>query len=113
MRVVGSTVLTLQALVLLLALPVATSVNGVAAGIAWLCFAGAAVLCIAAVAVITKPIGVALGWVAQVATAALAFFVPWLLVLAVVFGALWWGTLRVTSKVAQVDAARRAAQDAD
>lgn len=112
MRVVGSTVLTLQALVLLLALPVATSVNGVSTGAAWLYFAGAALVCIAAVGVITKPLGVILGWCAQVFTAALSLLVPWLLVLALVFAALWWGTLRVTRKVAEVDAARQASDDA-
>jgi hypothetical protein len=113
MRVVGSTILCLQAVVLLLALPVATAVNGVDAGTAWAACAGVALLCILTVGVITKPIGVALGWTAQIGTAALAFFVPWLLVLAVVFTLLWWGALRVTRKVAQVDAARHAESGAD
>jgi len=112
MRVLGSTMLTLQAVVLLLALPVATSVSGVSAGRAWVYFAGAALLCLAAVGVVTKPAGKVLGWVAQAATAALGLLVPWLLVLAAVFAALWWGALRLSAKVAAADTARASAADA-
>ena len=113
MRVVGSTLMCLQALVLLLVVPVATSVNDVSVGVAWACCAGAALLCIAATGVITKRSGVILGWAAQGATAALSLLVPWLLVLAVIFSALWWGALRITRKVALADAARQGAADAD
>ena len=110
MRVVGSTVLVLQALVLMLALPVALQVNGTSAGIAWPAFVAVALLCIVATGVITRPIGVRLGWVAQVATAALAWFVPWLLLLAVVFSVLWWAAIRAAAKVVAAQAARNAAQ---
>ena len=65
-----------------------------------------------AVGVVTKPAGKVLGWVAQVATAALGLLVPWLLVLAAVFAALWWGALRLSAKVAAADAARADADDA-
>lgn len=113
MRVLGSTMLSLQAVVLLLALPVAVSVNGVTTAKAWMYFAGAALLCICAVGAITKPAGLVMGWSAQVATMALGLLVPWLFLLGAIFAALWWGAIRISHKVSHADTARADRADAD
>ncbi len=108
MRVLGSTMLSLQAVVLLLALPVAITVNEAPAALASTLFVTTALLCFLAVGVVTKPAGRALGWLVQGATLALGFMVPWLFVLAAVFIALWWAALHFSAKVEQLNAARAA-----
>jgi Protein of unknown function (DUF4233) len=109
MRVLGSTMMSLQAVVLLLALPVATSVSGLDAGQAWLYFAGAALLCITTAAMVTRPFGIWCGWLAQLATILLGFIVPWLFFLGAVFAALWWAAIVFSARVAALKAAHEAA----
>jgi len=48
-----------------------------------------AVLCILDAGLLRRPWGITLGWVLQVATLACAFIVPAMLIVGLVFGALW------------------------
>ncbi|NDB17830.1 MAG: DUF4233 domain-containing protein [Actinobacteria bacterium] len=106
MRVLGSTMLCLQAVVLLLALPVAITVNGAPTALAASLFIATVLLCFIAIGVVTRPVGRVLGWLVQFATVGLGFLVPWLFVLAVVFLSLWWAALHFAGKVEQLNAAR-------
>lgn len=111
MRVLGSTMLSLQAIVLLLALPVAITVNGADPVVATWLFVSTAIACFVAVGVVTKPAGRWLGWIVQAATMALGFLVPWLFALAAIFVALWWASIHFAAKVEQLNAVRSAGSD--
>ena len=77
---------------------------------------GLAVLCILAAGVLRRPWGVTLGWGLQIATFAFGFIVPAMLVVGVLFGALWLTALvqgrAMDEHIADVDAQWYAAQDA-
>ncbi|MGW7209761.1 DUF4233 domain-containing protein [Streptomyces sp. NPDC054837] len=66
-------------------------------------------LCLALCGVITRPGGVALGWVLQIALIASGFAVPMMFFLGVVFAALWWASVHYGRKVDEAKA-RFAAQ---
>ena len=66
-------------------------------------------LCLALCGVITRPGGVALGWVLQIALIASGFAVPTMFFLGVVFAALWWASVHYGRKVDEAKA-RFAAQ---
>lgn len=74
-----------------------------------------AVLCILDAGLLRRPWGVTMGWVLQVATVACAFVVPLMLLVGLLFGALWLTALvqghAMDEHTRQVDAAWRAAQD--
>lgn len=106
MRVLGSTMLSLQAIVLLLALPVAITVNGADPALATWLFVSTAIACFIAVGVVTKPAGQWLGWIVQAATIGLGFLVPWLFALAAIFVALWWASVHFAAKIEQLNVAR-------
>lgn len=111
MRVLGSTMLSLQAVVLLLALPVAIGVNGADPATAVILFSATALLCFVAVGVVTKPLGRWLGWAVQAATVGLGLLVPWLFLLAAVFMALWWAALHFSARIERLNAQRAAATE--
>ncbi len=104
MRVLCSSVLVFEAIVAGLFIPVAYF-SGIVANGATAAWIGAvlAVLCIIAAAVVTRPYGVALGWIVQVLVLACGFVVPMMFALGLVFGALWWAALRYGRRA---DAAR-------
>ncbi|MFF4268835.1 DUF4233 domain-containing protein [Streptomyces sp. NPDC001536] len=66
-------------------------------------------LCLALCGVITRPGGIALGWVLQIALIASGFVVPTMFFLGVVFAALWWTSVHYGRKVDEAKA-RFAAQ---
>ena len=74
-----------------------------------------AVLCILDAGLLRRPWGVTIGWVLQIATFACAFIVPLMLVVGLLFGALWLTALvqghAMDEHTRQVDAAWHAAQD--
>ena len=74
-----------------------------------------AVLCILDAGLLRRPWGVTMGWVLQLATVACAFVVPLMLLVGLLFGALWLTALvqghAMDEHTRQVDAAWRAAQD--
>jgi hypothetical protein len=74
-----------------------------------------AVLCILDAGLLRRPWGITLGWVLQVATVACAFVVPTMLLVGLLFGALWLTALvqgrRMDDHTERVDAQWRAAQE--
>jgi hypothetical protein len=74
-----------------------------------------AVLCILDAGLLRRPWGVTLGWALQVATLACAYVVPLMLVVGLLFGALWLTALiqghGMDEHTRQVDAAWHAAKD--
>ncbi|MFB7506078.1 DUF4233 domain-containing protein [Streptomyces broussonetiae] len=75
----------------------------------WLVSGIAMLLCVLMCAVVTRPGGVVLGWVLQIALIASGVFVPLMYFLGVVFAALWWASVHFGRKVDEAKA-RFAAQ---
>ncbi len=103
MRVLGSTVLILEAIIVLLAIPIAINVsdsNATLALVIGIALAGALVL---SVGVITKPIAVPIGWVLQVLVIASGIIVPTMFFVGGVFALLWFYAVRNGQ---QIDRAR-------
>jgi len=109
MRVLTSSVLVMQAIVLGLAIPVAVVAGGQPRGVGWL-LAGLAVGCLALLGMVGRRSFVALGWGMQVAVIACGFFEPMLFLLGAVFAALWWTAVRLGRRS---DAAQSAAGQPD
>ena len=66
-------------------------------------------LCLALCGVVTRPGGIALGWILQAALIASGFVVPTMFFMGGVFGALWWTSVHFGRKVDEAKA-RFAAQ---
>jgi hypothetical protein len=66
-------------------------------------------LCVALCGVVTRPGGVVLGWILQVALIASGFAVPTMFFLGAVFAALWWASVHYGRKIDEAKA-RFAAQ---
>lgn len=112
MNRIGATILTIQAIVTLLAIPVAINNADVSAGLAWLFFGGVAFLCVLAAGLLRRGrIGYALGTFAEVASVALVFVVPAAVVIGVIFAALWFTLLRIGPKVERAKAAAQASSE--
>lgn len=94
MRVLGSTVLVLEALVVLLAIPIAINVSGANATLALVMGIALAGLLILSVGVITKPIAVPLGWVLQGLVIVSGCVVPTMFIVGAVFALLWFYAVR-------------------
>ncbi len=111
MRVLGTTVLAFEWLIVALAVPVAVNTADVRAPAAWGFLAIITVLIGVAIATITRPVGVAVGWAIQVLTLAAGFLVPLvpLIILAVIFTGLFYAAVRLARRV---DAAKAAATPA-
>lgn len=99
MRVLGSTVLVFEWLILALGVPVAINTAGVPARGAWLFLGVTTVLIAAAVGLITRPVGVALGWAVQVCILMAGLLVPLLAVLGVIFAVLYLSAIRLARRV--------------
>lgn len=109
MRVLGTSVLVFEAIVMALFIPVAYFLGQAADGptAAWL-GAGLVVLCIVAAGLVTRPFGVILGWTVQVLVIACGFVVPAMFFVGGIFAALWWAAVRFGRKADAADAARDA-----
>ena len=106
MRVLGSTVLALEAIMLLLAIPVALTVSrSQSTTMVVVVFVGLAILCILALGAVARPQGPAVGWVLQALVIATGFLVPVMFVLGAVFALLWFAAVRLGTRA---DRARRA-----
>ncbi|TDE00052.1 DUF4233 domain-containing protein [Jiangella asiatica] len=103
-------ILSVEALVVLLAVPVAINVSDVGTGAAWLGGGAVAVLCVLGAGMVRRgrP-GYVVGSVAQVAALATGIVVPAMLVLAGIFALMWFVLLRIGPEVERVKAAREAA----
>ncbi|MER7552477.1 MULTISPECIES: DUF4233 domain-containing protein [Streptomyces] len=62
---------------------------------------------------ITRPGGVQLGWVLQVALVLSGFVVPVMFVLGLAFGALWWASIHYGRKIDEAKAGWAARQEAE
>jgi len=105
--VLGSTVLAREAIVVLLAIPVALVVvrperPGLVAG----ALALLALLCVLAIGAVTRPQGPAVGWVLQGLVIASGLIVPAMFALGAIFALLWFAAVRLGTRA---DAARAAA----
>lgn len=105
MRVLGSSVLIFEMIVIGLATLVAVFGAGVDRSLALPVGFGLMLLCIIAAGMITKPAGIALGWVVQVGVLASGFVVPGMPLLGIVFAGLWFMAVRLGTKA---DQAKRA-----
>ena len=98
MRVLTSSVLIMEAIVVLLAIPVAVVAGGQPAWVGWL-FAAIALACALLPAMFSRPYFVTVGWALQAAVVACGFLAPMMFVLGGLFAALWWTALRLGRKV--------------
>lgn len=108
MRGVAAAVLTFEAIVILLAMPVAITVVDVDRGPALAVGIGLAVACVVVAASLRRSWGYAAGWVVQAATVALGFVVPAMFVLGGLFAVLWFLALQLGRRVEAAKAAREA-----
>lgn len=94
MRVLGTSVLVFEAIVMGLFIPVAyftgRGIDGPTA--AWI-GVGLVVLCLVAAGMVTRPGGIALGWLVQVLVIACGFVVIDMFVMGAIFAALWWAAV--------------------
>lgn len=108
MRVLCSSVLAFEAIVVLLAIPVALNVGDFAdrtALVVWGGF-GLAVLLLLAIGTLRRPWGLAVGWVLQALVVASGIVVPAMFVMGAVFAALWWAAIHYGRKGDAMKAAR-------
>lgn len=111
MNRIGATILSIEAIVILLAIPVAINSADVSAGRAWLLIGGVAVLCIVAAGLLRRGrVGYALGSLAQVGAIALGFVVAMAFVIGLIFAALWFTLLRIGPTVERAKAAAQSSE---
>jgi hypothetical protein len=99
MRVLGSTVLILEAIVVLLAIPIAINVSDANATYALIIGIALAGLLVLSVGVITRPIAVPIGWVLQVLVIASGIVVPTMFFIGGLFALLWFYAVRNGQRV--------------
>lgn len=109
MRVLGTTVLVFEWLILALGVPVAINSSGVSPAAAWSFLGIMTALIVVAVGTITRPFGVAVGWAVQVWLLAAGLVVPLLLVLGAVFAGLWFAAVHYGRRVDTLRAQREGA----
>ena len=109
-KVLGSAVLAIEAIIVLLAIPVAATNGSVAnPGLAIGIGVGLAVILLLAVGTLGRPWGVGLGWVLQVAILATGLLVPLMFIVGAIFVILWFFAIRSGRRVDALRAERAAA----
>lgn len=111
MRVLGSTVLVFEWLIIALGVPVAINTAGVPVRGAWVFLGVTTVLIVLAIGMITRPAGVALGWAVQVCVLMAGLIVPLLAVLGLLFAALYFAAIRLSQRVEEAKRAHAAAPE--
>ncbi len=106
MKVLGSAVLAMEAIVILLATSLAASMGSANPGLAWGLGGVLIVLLVLATRTMGRPSGVIVGWVLQGLVLATAIVVPAMWVVGGVFAVLWFFAVRNGRRV---DAMRAAA----
>ncbi|MBT2413130.1 DUF4233 domain-containing protein [Streptomyces sp. ISL-12] len=81
-------------------------------GTVWTVSGIAMFLCVVLCGVVTRPGGVVLGWVLQIALIASGVVVPMMYVLGVVFAGLWWASVHYGKKIDEAKARFAAQADA-
>lgn len=100
LRVLGGSVLGLEAVVVLLAIP-AVIATGSVSGPAWVFITAGLALAIAFIALIgalTRRHALTVGWVLQALVFASGLLVPAMFVIGVVFGLLWYYAIRLARR---------------
>lgn len=105
-RSLCAAMISLEAIVLLLTIPVLITVNGQSPAMSAAIGAGLALGCLLTAALLRKDWAYYLGHMVQVASIALGFLLPMMFVLGAIFAALWVGALVLGGRI---DAAQRAA----
>jgi hypothetical protein len=107
MRVLGSTVLAVEAIIVMLATLVAANSGAVASpGLAYALGGILMVALIATIGVVSRPAGIIIGWVLQIAILAFGFVVPVMWFIGAIFLALWWLAVRNGTRVDRLRAER-------
>jgi hypothetical protein len=111
MRVIAASVLTFEAIVVVLAIPVAITLGGVDGSVAGVVGGALAVLCVVVAGSLRRPWGYAAGWAVQLLILLSGFVVHAMFFVGGLFVALWWIGLRVGARGEEVRAARWAEVD--
>lgn len=106
MRVIAASVLTFEAIIVVLAIPVAITLGGVDPAVAGVVGGALAVLCVAVAGSLRRPWGYAAGWMVQGLILLSGVVVHAMLIVGGIFVALWWIGLRVGQRGEQVRAER-------
>lgn len=107
MRVLTSSVLVMEAIMLGLAIPVAVVAGGQPAAVGWL-LGALALACLLLPGAFARPFYVPVGWALQVAVIACGVVEPMLFALGAIFAALWWAALHLGRKAEQAQSAQQA-----
>lgn len=106
MRVIAASVLTFEAIIVVLAIPVAITLGGVDPAVAGVVGGALAVLCVAVAGSLRRPWGYAAGWMVQGLILLSGVVVHAMFIVGGLFVALWWIGLRVGQRGEQVHAER-------
>jgi hypothetical protein len=104
-RAMCAAMLTLEAVVLALSVPVMISVEGVDTGLAVTLGIGLAVLCVLTAGLLSRPWAYVVGHALQVGVICLGFIVPAMFLIGAMFAALWVLAFLVGRRI-EVDKAR-------
>jgi hypothetical protein len=99
MSVVGSATLLLETIVVALAIPLALRTEVAQQGLFIGLCVGSIAVSVLATATMRKPLGVWLGWLAQILLFGASFLLPAMIFVAVVFTALWVTAIWVAGRV--------------
>lgn len=110
MRGMCAAMLTLEAIILGLAIPVMISVEDVSVGLAVAVGGGLAVLCILTAGSLRRPGAYLVGHAIQVGAITLGFLVPIMFFIGAMFAALWFGAFFLGRRI-EADKAAWAAKD--
>ncbi len=103
MKVLGTTVLAVEAVIVMLATLVAANGGSVAnPGLAYLLGGLLMVAMLLAIGTLRRPWGVAVGWVLQVLMLAFGFVVPVMWIIGGIFAALWFLAVRNGRRVDRI-----------
>ena len=112
MKVLCSSVLAIESIIVFLASLVASTNGSVSSqGLAIGVGSAIAVLLVLSVGVLRRPWGVAWGWVMQVVVLSIGFLVPLMFVVGGIFALLWFIAVRTGRRVDALREAARAAAD--
>ncbi|MFL6287775.1 MAG: DUF4233 domain-containing protein [Actinomycetes bacterium] len=106
MRVIAASVLSFEAIIVVLAIPVAIALGDVDPALAAVVGGALAVLCVIVAAFLRQPWGYAAGWVVQALILVSGFVVTAMFLVGGLFVALWWIGLLVGRRGEQLHAER-------
>jgi len=112
MRILCSSTLIGEALLIMFAGLVAMKLTDVGTGTIWAVSGVAILLCVLLCGVITRPGAVWVGWALQLGVLASGLVLPTMYAFGVVFGALWWCSVHYGRKIDEFKAQRAAAAEA-